>query len=73
MLDKWVREDTEFFNSVDFMQYFHERQDEDFLRAVINDTKPLIDGEEGRKTVEIFTAIYHSNRDKVPVKFPLKP
>lgn len=30
-------------------------------------------GEEGRKTVEIFTAIYRSNRDRIPVIFPLKP
>lgn len=71
MLEEWKREDTEFFNSIDPMQYFHERQIEDFLRAVINGTKPLIDGEEGRKTVEIFTAIYRSTRDRATVKFPL--
>jgi len=73
MLEKWKKEDTDFFNSIDPMQYFHERQIEDFLTAVINGTKPLIDGEEGRKTVEIFTAIYRSNRDRRPVKFPLVP
>lgn len=72
-IDKWKQEDTEFFNNIDPMQYYHERQVEDFLRAVIKSTKPLIDGEEGRKTVEIFTAIYRSNRDRAPVKFPLKP
>lgn len=73
MLEEWKREDSEFFNSIDPMTYFHEKQIEDFLKAVINGTKPLIDGEEGRKTVEIFSAIYRANRDKVPVKFPLKP
>jgi UDP-N-acetyl-2-amino-2-deoxyglucuronate dehydrogenase len=73
MLDIWKREDTEFFNSIDAMQYYHERQVEDFLKAVINDTKPLIDGEDGRRTVEIFTAIYRSNRDRASVKFPLAP
>jgi len=73
MLDIWKREDTEFFNSMDAMKYYHERQVEDFLKAVINDTKPLIDGEDGRRTVEIFTAIYRSNRDRAPVKFPLAP
>lgn len=73
MLSKWRKEDTEFFNNIDFMNYFHEKQIVDFLKAIINGTKPLIDGEEGRKTVEIFTAIYRSNRDKLPVKFPLKP
>ena len=73
LLDDWKREDTEFFNSINPIQYFHEKQVEDFLKAAINGTKPLIDGEEGRKTVEIFTAIYRSNRDRLPVKFPLKP
>ena len=73
MLEIWKREDTEFFYSIDPMKYFHEKQDEDFLRSVIKGRKPLIDGEEGRKTVEIFTAIYRSNRDRTPVKFPLVP
>jgi UDP-N-acetyl-2-amino-2-deoxyglucuronate dehydrogenase len=73
MLEVWKKEDTDFFNSIDPMTYYYERQDEDFLRAIINGTKPLIDGEEARKTVEIFTAIYRSNRDREPVKFPLKP
>jgi UDP-N-acetyl-2-amino-2-deoxyglucuronate dehydrogenase len=73
MLEKWKQEDTEFFNKINPTVYFHERQIEDFLRAIIKGTQPLIDGEEGRKTVEIFTAIYRSNRDRVAVKFPLKP
>lgn len=73
MLEKWKKEDTEFFNKIDPTVYFHQKQDADFLKAIINGTKPLIDGEEGRKTVEIFTAIYRSNRDKSPIKFPLVP
>lgn len=73
LLEQWKQEDTEFFNKINPMVYFHERQIENFLRALINGTKPLIDGEEGRKTVELFTAIYRSNRDRVSVKFPLKP
>ena len=73
LLEKWKQEDTDFFNKINPMNYFHERQIEDFLRAIIKGTKPLIDGKEGRKTVEIFTAIYRSNRDRMPVKFPLQP
>ncbi|MDF1575577.1 MAG: Gfo/Idh/MocA family oxidoreductase [Bacteroidales bacterium] len=74
MLQKWVREDSHFFNSLpNQMDYFHERNIEDFLRAVLEDRKPLITGEEGRVTVEIFTAIYRSTRDGRPVKWPLKP
>lgn len=73
MLEIWKQQDTEFFNSIDPILYYYERQAEDFLKAVINRTKPLVDGEEARKTVEIFTAIYRSNREKRPVKFPLEP
>ena len=72
-LAQWMKEDAKFFAEIDPLVYFHERQIGDFLRAIIGDRKPLIDGEEGRKTVEIFTAIYRSNRDKRPVKFPLQP
>jgi len=73
LLEKWKAEDTEFFKKIDPMVYFHERQIEDFLRALLSGRQPLVDGEEGRKTVEIFTAIYRSNRDRKPIKFPLEP
>jgi predicted dehydrogenase len=48
-------------------------QIEDFIDALENKREPLITGEFGRKTVELFTAIYRSTRDNVPVKFPLMP
>jgi predicted dehydrogenase len=73
LLEKWKKEDADFFSKIDPTFYFHERQFEGFINAIINGRKPLIDGEEGRKTVEIFTAIYRSTRDKKPIKFPLRP
>lgn len=73
LLETWKAEDSAFFRSLDALQYYMERQAEDFLRAAITGQKPLIDGLEGRKTVEIFTAIYRSNRDRAPVRFPLQP
>ena len=33
----------------------------------------MITGQEGRKTVELFTAIYRSQRDHKVIKFPLIP
>ncbi|HEX3048260.1 MAG TPA: Gfo/Idh/MocA family oxidoreductase, partial [Bacillota bacterium] len=72
-LERWKYEDTEFFRRINPMNYFHERQIEDFIQAIIKGTRPMIDGEEGRKTVEIFTAIYRSNRERAPVKFPIEP
>jgi predicted dehydrogenase len=32
----------------------------DFVRAVENGTQPLIDGREGRRSVEVISAIYQS-------------
>lgn len=73
MIEVWRKMDSDLFNSIDAVLYYHERQIEDFLKAVINGKQPLITGRDGRKTVEIFTAIYRSNRDHAPVKFPLAP
>lgn len=36
----------------------HRRQIEDMMRAVIEDRAPLIDGREGRKSLELVTALY---------------
>jgi UDP-N-acetyl-2-amino-2-deoxyglucuronate dehydrogenase len=74
MLKKWVEQESDFFNGLpDPMEYYHERNIEEFLRAVLEGREPLITGEQGRVTVEIFTAIYRSTRDRKPVKWPLKP
>jgi len=73
MLGKWRSEDTGFFNRIDAREYFHQLQIEDFIEAVLTNRQPAITGEDGRVTVEIFTAIYRSARDKKPVKFPLMP
>lgn len=74
LLKDMVKEDSDFFLSLaNPMEYFHERQIEDFLRAVLEGRKPLITGEDGRVTVEIFTAIYRSTCYHKPVKWPLLP
>jgi predicted dehydrogenase len=73
MLDQWVKEDSETFQRIDATKYYHEIQIRDFLQAILEDREPMVAGEEGRKTVEIFTAIYRSNRDHKPVKFPVEP
>lgn len=71
-LEEMKKEDEEFFFSVDFMHYYHQLQIEDFLKAVIEGRKPLVDGREGRKTVELINAIYRSTKENRPIKFPLK-
>jgi predicted dehydrogenase len=68
MLAEWVREDTEIFHKYDPTVYYMQCQIEDFLQAIGNDTEPMVTGEAGRKTVELFTAIYRSTRENAPVK-----
>jgi len=73
LLYKWIEEDSSLFNEIDATVYYMERQIEDYINARNEGRDPLVTGEEGRKTVELFTAIYRSSRDNMPIKFPLKP
>lgn len=51
----------------------HQRNFEDMVRALKKGTQPLIDGAEGRKSVEIILAIYRSALlGGKPVELPLK-
>lgn len=72
-LNEWKRKDTETFNNCDPTVRYIQYQIEDFINAIKNDSEPAVTGEAGRRTVELFTAIYRSSRDNLPVKFPLKP
>ncbi|MDR3235914.1 MAG: Gfo/Idh/MocA family oxidoreductase [Prevotellaceae bacterium] len=73
LLREWVREDSELFERIDPTIYYMERQIEDYLQALADSRAPLVTGDDGRRTVELFTAIYRSTRDNAPVKFPLAP
>lgn len=71
-LDKWREQDAALFAEPDAIYEFHTRQLADFLDAIQAGREPLISLEDGRRTVELFTAIYRSGRDKKPVRFPLQ-
>lgn len=69
----WKQSDEAFFSGIDPMVYFMKCQIEDFRDAIIDDRDPLVTGEFGRRTVELFTAVYRSQRDGTWIRFPLKP
>ena len=69
LLPVWNREDRS--RPWDVMTHYHELQLGDFLSAVLEDRPPLIDGEAGRRVVELFTGVYRSQHDGKPVNFPL--
>jgi predicted dehydrogenase len=71
LLARWQDEDRARSGTIDLMTYYHKLQIQDFLQAVIEDCEPAVTGREGRNPVEIATAIYRSQRDGRPVKFPL--
>ena len=45
------------------MSHYHALQIQDFLRAIIEDRPPLVTGDDGRRVVALFQAIYRSNRE----------
>jgi UDP-N-acetyl-2-amino-2-deoxyglucuronate dehydrogenase len=71
LLEEWVRQDTETFNNCDPTVKYIQCQIEDYLDALENNREPSVTGVAGRRTVELFTAIYRSDLDNKPVKFPL--
>ncbi len=71
MLTVWQAQDREHFKTIDPTVYYIRLQNEDFVRAILDDRPPLATGEAGRVTVEIFTAIYRSQQTGRPVQFPV--
>lgn len=72
LLARFQAEDRERFASCDPIARYHALQLGDFLGAIINDRPPSVTGEQGRVVVEMFTAIYESNRTGRPVGFPVE-
>ena len=71
-LDIWKKEDTDFFKKINPVEYYHELQIRDFIMAIIESREPMISATEGRKTVELFSAIYDSQKTNEVVIFSKK-
>lgn len=54
-------------NPMDIGFYGHQKQIEDLMEAISEDRTPLVDGIEGRKSVEIVRAVYDSARTGKPI------
>ncbi len=50
---------------------YHQLQLEEFIDAVQHGRQPLVNGEEGRRSVEIIQAIYESGRTGKEITFPM--
>jgi predicted dehydrogenase len=72
-LPQWKEEDALLFKSVNPMEHFHQLQIQNFLRAKLEGRAPAVTGEDGRRTVELFAAIYRATRDRKAIRFPVTP
>jgi predicted dehydrogenase len=73
LLAGFQAEDRAHFQQINATTHYHTLQIQDFLDAILTGRPPLVTGEDGRIVVEMFTAIYRSNRERRPIKFPLEP
>jgi predicted dehydrogenase len=71
LLADFQAEDRARFRQVNPTTHYHALQIRDFLRAILEGRAPLVTGEDGRKVVAMFTAIYRSQREGQPIRFPL--
>ena len=69
---KWKETDAAFFADIDPTVHFMQCQIEEFRDAILENREPAVTGDFGRKTVELFTGIYRSQRDRKWIKFPLQ-
>jgi len=60
------------FNEVKATTHYHALQIRDFLCAVRDNRPSQVPAEQGRIVVEMFTAIYRSQRERRPIKLPLQ-
>jgi predicted dehydrogenase len=70
-LDKFSKEDREIFSAIDPIDYSIGAQQLNFIESITHDREPMVNAIEGRKVVEVFTAIYQSQRSGELVKWPL--
>jgi len=67
-----IGEITKKYEELENLEYYgHAGQIDDILTSLENGTKTLITGEDGRKTVELISAIYKSGCQKKTVSLPL--
>lgn len=55
---------------VDVGTHYHTLQLQDFVSALLEGRAPSVTGQEGRAAVELFEAVYRSQREGSPITFP---
>lgn len=69
LLEKWKKEDEEFFSTIDATWYFFRLQADDFALSIQKDRIPAVTGEDGLETVKIIEGIYRSGTEHCPIRY----
>jgi predicted dehydrogenase len=56
------------FAGINATNHYHALQIRDFLRGIIEARPPLVSGEDGRRVVALFAAIYRSQAERRPIR-----
>jgi UDP-N-acetyl-2-amino-2-deoxyglucuronate dehydrogenase len=72
MLAGWQRDDRDEAARVDPMTYYHHLQIGEFIDAIADGRSPRVTGDDGRSAVELFAAVYESQRTMAPVRLPMR-
>lgn len=67
LLSQFQEEDRTRFRAIDPVAHYHSLQIRDFLDAIRAGRPPLVTGKDGRAVVEMFSAIYQSDRESRPI------
>jgi len=71
--EELIKQLNNYYESLPKLAYsFHKGQIDDVLSAIESGSKPLICGEDGRKTIELITAIYKAGTEQRTVELPIK-
>jgi predicted dehydrogenase len=71
-LAEFQAEDRARFTQIDPTTHYHALQLRDFLQAIRAGRRPSVTGADGRIVVEMFTAIYRSQREGRPIALPIR-
>lgn len=71
LLPEYVAQDTHRFGEINPLTHYFTLQIQDFVDAIRQQRPPSVSGEDGRRVVELFTAIYRSQQENRPISFPL--
>jgi predicted dehydrogenase len=71
--EELIKKISEYYESqLKLKHILHEGQIDNVLNAIVTSCKPLIEGEDGRRTIELIAGIYKAGTEQRSVELPMK-